>query len=157
MSKVNFKPEGWRTLTPYLIIKGAAEAIEYYKKIFGATEVMRMGGAAPGEPIGHAELKIGDSILMLADEFPQMGARSPVTIGGSAVQIFMYVEDVDAVFKRAVDAGAKPLRQPKDEFWGDRYGQLADPFGHLWSIATHVEDVSPEEAGRRAAALFGKK
>ena len=141
-------PEGYHSITPYLIIKGATAAIDYYKKVFGATERMRMDG--PAGTIGHAELMIGDSTVMLADEFPDMGHRSPKSIGGTPVSLVLYLDDVDAVFKRAVDAGARSVRPVENQFYGDRMGTLEDPFGHMWSIATHVEDVSPEEMKRRA-------
>lgn len=141
-------PEGYHSVTPYLIIKGAAAAIDYYKKVFGATERMRMDG--PGGTIGHAELVIGNSTIMLADEHPAMGYRSPKTLGGTPVSLVLYVEEVDTVFKRAVDAGAKAQRPVENQFYGDRMGTLEDPFGHVWSVATHVEDVPPEEMGRRA-------
>lgn len=146
---VNPIPEGYRSITPYLVIKGATAAIDYYKKVFGATERMRMD--APGGTIGHAELEIGNSVVMLADEFPQMGHRSPKTLGGTPVSILLYTENVDAVFKRALDAGAKQVRPVENQFYGDRMGTLEDPFGHLWSVATHVEDVAPDEMQRRAA------
>lgn len=149
-SKVKPIPEGYHTATPYLIIKGAADAIEFYKKAFGATELMRMSG--PGGKIGHAEIKIGDSVIMLADEAPEMNARSPQSFGGSPISILLYVEDVDAVFNRAVAAGAKVERPVTDQFYGDRIGGLTDPFGHAWYISTHKEDVSPEEMKKRAAA-----
>jgi PhnB protein len=141
-------PEGYHSVTPYLIIKGASAAIDYYKKVFGATERMRMDG--PGGTIGHAELMIGDSTIMLADEHPEMGHRSPKTLGGTPVSLLLYVEKVDDVFKRAMDAGAKSVRPLENQFYGDRMGTLEDPFGHLWSVATHVEDVPPEEMERRA-------
>jgi PhnB protein len=141
-------PEGYHSITPYLIIKGATAAIDYYKKVFGATERMRMDG--PAGTIGHAELVIGDSTVMLADEFPDMGHRSPKSIGGTPVSLVLYLDDVDAVFKRAVDAGARSVRPVENQFYGDRMGTLEDPFGHMWSIATHVEDVPPEEMKRRA-------
>jgi PhnB protein len=144
-------PEGYHTITPYLVIKGASAAIDYYTKAFGAVETVRM--PAPGGTIGHAELKIGDSMVMLADEQQDMGHRSPKTIGGTAVSLVLYVEDVDAVFKRAVDAGAKTVRPVENQFYGDRMGTLEDPYGHVWSIGTHVEDVSPEEMGRRMAEM----
>lgn len=147
-------PEGYRSLTPYLIVKGAGAAIDYYKKVFGAQERMRM--EAPGGMVGHAELTIGDSLLMLADEFPDMGFRGPRAVGGTPVSLHLYVEGVDQVFKRAVDAGAKALRPVEDQFYGDRMGTLEDPFGHVWSIATHVEDVSPEEMKRRSEAMKQK-
>lgn len=145
-------PEGYRTATPYLIVNGGAEAIEFYKRAFGATEMMRM--ADPHGRVGHAEIKIGDSIIMLADEHPGMGHRSPRSIGGSAVSILLYVEDVDKLFERAVKAGAKSQRPVANQFYGDRAGTLEDPFGHVWTIATHVEDVPPEEMRRRAEAAF---
>ena len=148
MSKVHYIPKGYNAITPYLIIKGAAEAIEYYKKVFGATEVMRMPG--PSGRIGHAELKIGDSNVMLADEFPEMDYRSPVTLGSSPVSMLLYVEDADSTVERAVANGAKILKPVQDQFYGDRMGSIKDPFGHLWSIATHTEDVSPEQMKERA-------
>jgi PhnB protein len=142
-------PDGYHAVTPYLIVDGAARAIEFYKRAFNATERFRLD--MPEGRIGHAEIKIGDSIVMLADEFPEMGAKSPKSIGGSATSILLYVADVDALFKQAVAAGAKELRPVKDQFYGDRSGTLEDPFGHKWSIATHTEDVSPEEMKRRMA------
>jgi PhnB protein len=149
-SKPKPVPDGYHTATPYLIVNGAAQAIEFYKKAFGATELMRM--AQPGGKIGHAEIKIGDSPIMLADESPDVGARSPQSIGGSPVSIMLYVEDVDRIFSQAVEAGAKVKRPVADQFYGDRTGGIEDPFGHLWYIATHKEDVSPEEMRKRAAA-----
>jgi PhnB protein len=149
-SKPKPVPDGYHTATPYLIVKGAAQAIEFYKKAFGATELMRM--PQPGGKIGHAEIKIGDSPIMLADESPDVGARSPQSIGGSPVSIMLYVEDVDRIFSQAVAAGAKVKRPVADQFYGDRTGGIEDPFGHLWYIATHKEDVSPEEMRKRAAA-----
>jgi len=149
-SKPKPVPDGYHTATPYLIVKGAAQAIEFYKKAFGATELMRM--PQPGGKIGHAEIKIGDSPIMLADESPDVGARSPQSIGGSPVSIMLYVEDVDRIFSQAVEAGAKVKRPVADQFYGDRTGGIEDPFGHLWYIATHKEDVSPEEMRKRAAA-----
>lgn len=143
-------PEGYHSVTPYLIIKGAADAIEYYKMAFGATELMRM--PAPGGTIGHAEIKIGDSPIMLADEFPEMGYKSPQTLGGTPVSIMIYVDDVDTVFKQAIAAGGKEQRPVQDQFYGDRTGTLEDPFGHVWHVGTHVEDLSPEEMERRARA-----
>jgi PhnB protein len=148
-------PEGYHTVTPHLIIKGAAGAIEFYKKVFGATEVMRM--AQPDGRLGHAEIMIGGSKILMADEFPEMGARSPLHYGGTPMSILLYFEDVDAVFNRAVAAGSKVLKPIQDQFYGDRTGTLTDPFGHQWTIATHIEDVTPEEAERRVAALHGKK
>ena len=143
-------PDGYHNVTPYLIVNDAAAAIEFYKKAFGATELMRM--PKPNGKIGHAEIRIGDSTIMLADEAPEMGARSPRTFGGSPVSIFLYVDDVDTTFARAVDGGAKVQRPLADQFYGDRTGGVEDPFGHVWYIATHVEDVSPEEMKKRAAA-----
>jgi len=142
-------PDGYHTATPYLIVNDAAQAIEFYKEAFGATELLRM--AKPDGKIGHAEIRIGDSTIMLADEFPEMGARSPQSFGGSPVSIFLYVENVDAVFAQTVAAGAVVERPVADQFYGDRMGGVKDPFGHAWSIATHVEDVSPEEMRKRAA------
>ncbi len=147
-------PDGYRSLTPHLVTKGAAEAIEFYKKAFGATELARM--PMPGEDgqmkIGHAELQIGDSKLFLADEFPSYGSVGPN--GSSPVTIHLYVEDVDATFRQAVDAGAKAAMPPADMFWGDRYGKLVDPFGHHWSIATHKEDPTPDQIQERMAAMM---
>jgi PhnB protein len=145
-------PPGYHTATPYLIVQGAAEALEFYKKAFGAVEKMRVPG--PGGKIMHAEIQIGDSRIMLADEFPGMGARSPQTIGGTSASILLYVQKVDAVFARAIAAGAKTVRDVKDQFYGDRAGTLTDPFGHLWTISTHVEDVPPDEMNRRFEALM---
>ena len=141
-------PEGYRSITPYLVMKGANAAIDYYKQVFGAKERMRMD--APGGTIGHAELEIGDSVVMLADEFPEQGFQGPRSLGGSPVSILLYVQNVDDVFKRAVAAGARELKPVADQFYGDRMGTLEDPFGHVWSVATHVEDVPPEEMARRA-------
>jgi PhnB protein len=145
-------PAGYHTITPYLIIQGAAQALEFYKKAFGATEVMRFPD--PSGKIGHAEIKIGDSVIMLADEYPEMGFRSPQALGGAGVSLLLYVEDVDARFKQALAAGAKEMRPVKDQFYGDRSGTLTDPFGHVWTIATHKEDLSPEELQKRAAAAM---
>ena len=153
-SKVKPIPEGYHTATPYLIIKDAASAIEFYKKAFGATELMRH--ADPGGKIMHAEIKIGNSPIMIASEFPEMGVRSPESLGGSPVSIFLYVEDVDALASQAIVAGAKVLMPVQDQFWGDRYGKLVDPFGHIWDVATHKEDVAPDEVHKRAAAAFGR-
>jgi len=143
-------PEGYHTATPYLIVKGAAEALEFYKKAFGARETMRF--VAPDRRIGHAEIRIGDSPIMLADEHPDMGYRSPQSIGGTPVSILLYVEDVDRWFERAIAAGGKVTRPVANQFYGDRTGTLTDPFGHVWSISTRVEDVSLEEMHRRAKA-----
>jgi len=148
-------PDGYHTATPYLIVNGAAQALEFYKKAFGATEMMRFPG--PGGKIMHAEIKIGDSPIMLADEAPEMGASSPKTIGGTPVSLLLYVEDVDAWASKAVAAGAKVQRPVQDQFYGDRTGTFEDPFGHVWSIATHKEDVSLEEMKKRAASAFQKK
>jgi PhnB protein len=141
-------PEGYHSVTPYLIVDDAAGAIEFYRKVFGASELMRM--PAPDGRVGHAELRIGDSRIMLADEFPDMGARGPRAIGGSPVHLYLYVEDVDAVTGKALAAGAKELRPVKDQFYGDRSGTIEDPVGHVWHISTHKEDVPPDELKRRA-------
>ena len=146
-------PEGYRTVTPYLTLKGAARAIDFYKRAFGAQEVERMMGP-DGESVMHAEVRIGDSVVMLSDEFPQMGSRSPETLGGTTASLFLYVPDVDTAFQRAVDAGAKTIMPPTDMFWGDRFGTLVDPFGHQWSMATHKEDLSPEEIRKRGAVAM---
>ena len=148
-------PDGYHTVTPYLIIKGAAAAIEFYKKVFGAKELFRMPG--PGGKVGHAELQIGDSRIMLADEHPEMGAKSPASFGGSPVGLMLYVEDVDARFNRAVAAGATVKKPLADQFYGDRSGTVSDPFGHQWTIATHKEDLSPEEIDRRMKAMMKKQ
>jgi PhnB protein len=145
-------PEGYHTLTPYLAVDDAAQAIDFYKRAFGAKERVRMD--APGNKIGHAELEIGDALLMLSDPFPQASTRPPGELGGTSVSVFMYVEDVDAVVKQAVDAGATVTMEVEDQFWGDRFGSVTDPFGHLWSVATHVEDVAPEEMAERAKAAM---
>jgi len=141
-------PDGYHSVTPYLIITGAADAIDFYKRAFGATELMRM--PRPDGKIGHAEIRIGDSPLMLAEEHPEMGYRSPKSLGGTGVSLMVYVERVDEVFARAVASGAKELLAVKDQFYGDRSGTLQDPFGHTWTVATHVEDVPPDELSRRA-------
>ena len=145
-------PDGYHTATPYLIVKGAAQAIEFYKNAFGATELFRM--AAPDGLVGHAEIKIGDSVIMLADENPGMGYRGPRSLGGAAVSTMLYVEDVDDRFSRAVTAGAKVQRPLANQFYGDRSGTVEDPFGHVWTIATHVEDVPPAEMSKRAEAFM---
>jgi PhnB protein len=149
-SNVKPIPEGYHSVTPYLIVKGGAKAIEFYKQAFGATEIFRM--PQPDGKIGHAELKIGNSIIMLADEFPERNIRGPESLGGTPVMIHLYIDDVDTVAKRAVDAGAKEIRPVQNQFYGDRSGMYTDPFGHQWNIATHVEDLSAEEIGKRAAA-----
>jgi PhnB protein len=146
-------PDGYPQVSPYLVVDGAAQAIDFYKQVLGASERMRMGG--PEGRIGHAELQIGDSVVMLADEHPEMGYVGPKQIGGTPVTIGVYVEDVDKTFDTAVKAGAKSLRPVENQFYGDRSGQFEDPFGHRWSISTHVEDVSPEEMAKRAAAMGG--
>ncbi len=143
-------PDGYHSVTPYLIIKGASRAIDFYKTAFGAQEIMRFPG--PNGTIGHAELRIGDSVIMLADE-QQAHFRSPESYGGSPVSLMIYVPDVDKTFKQAVDNGAKEIRAVQDQFYGDRSGNLVDPFGHVWTVATHVEDVSAEEMKRRMEAL----
>ncbi len=145
-------PTGYHSVNPYLIVDQAAAAMEFYKKAFGATELMRMAG--PGGKIMHAEVQIGNSRVMFADEVPQMGALSPKSVGGSSVFIAVYVENVDAVVAAAVAAGAQILRPVQDQFYGDRSGTVLDPFGHKWTIATHKEDVSPEEMDRRMAAMM---
>jgi PhnB protein len=145
-------PEGYNTVTPYLAVDGAAKAIEFYTRVLGATERMRMPG--PDGRVGHAELQIGDSVVMLADEFPDMGARSPKTIGGTPVSIMVYVEKVDDVFKQALESGATSLQPVEDKFYGDRSGMFEDPFGHQWTVSTHVEDVPPDEMAKRAAAFM---
>jgi len=147
MSKVNYIPKGYNTVTPYLVIKGAAKAIDYYKSVFGATVVVRMDG--PDGRVGHAELQIGDSRIMLADENPQMGNRSAESIGGSPVSLYVYLPDCDKVVAKATAEGAKILKPVQDQFYGDRSGFIQDPFGHLWGIATHVEDVSDKEMKER--------
>ncbi len=154
MNKVKKIPDGYHSITPALIVKDGEAAIEFYKKSFGAEERHRMKG--PDGRIAHAELKIGDSIFMLSDEFPQMKCLSPNSIGGSSVAMYVYVEDVDAIFDKAVTAGAKVIDPVKDQFWGDRHGRLEDPSGHLWSIATHKKDLSPEEMKRAAEAAFSE-
>lgn len=147
---VNPIPEGYHSVTPYLIVKGAAKAIDYYKKVFGAIEIMRMPG--PNGSVGHAELKIGDSIIMLADE-QQGNYRSPEGLGGSPVSLMVYVDDVDKTFKQAISSGAKETRALQDQFYGDRSGNLVDPFGHVWTVATHKEDVSEAEMQRRMSQM----
>jgi PhnB protein len=151
---VPYTPAGYHTATPYLVMQGAAAAIEFYKKSFGATEIMRFPG--PDGKIGHAEIKIGDSFIMLADEHLEMDARGPLRIGGTPVGIMLYVPDVDATFNKAIAAGAKVFKAVQDQFYGDRSGTLTDPFGHKWTIATHKEDVSPDEMRKRLEAMMQK-
>ena len=146
-------PDGYHTATPYLIIDGASEAIEFYKNAFGASELMRL--PMPGDKLGHAEIQIGDSRIMIADEFPEMGIRGPKSLGGTAVSICLYVEDVDSAFKQAIAAGGKEQRPVKDQFYGDRMGTLEDPYGHVWTIATHTEDLTHEELMARMQAQHG--
>jgi PhnB protein len=153
-TKVKAIPEGYHSITPALIVKNGTKAIEFYKQAFGATERYRMDG--PNGKIGHAELKIGDSIIMLTDEFPEMKCLSPQSIGGSPVSMFLYVEDVDTIFNKAVSAGSRVLDPVKDQFWGDRLGRLEDPFGHVWSISTHKEDLSPAELKKAAESAFAE-
>jgi PhnB protein len=151
MADVKPIPDNYPRLTPYLAVDGASDAIDFYSKVFGAKERMRLGG--PDGKVGHAELAIGDGLIMLADEHPEFGNVGPKSIGGSPVTISMYVEDVDDTFKKALDAGAKSLRDPENQFYGDRSGQFEDPFGHKWSVATRVEELSSEEIGKRAAGV----
>ena len=146
-------PEGYHSVTPYLAVDDASAAIEFYKRAFGATERMRM--PAPNGKIAHAEIEIGDSLIMMSDPFPQSTIRPPTERGGPTTSLFLYVEDVDAVVRKAVDAGATLASPVQDQFWGDRWGTVTDPFGHHWQIATHVEDVPPEEMERRAAEAMG--
>ena len=152
-AKVRPIPDGYHAITPYLVVKGAARAIDFYKKVFGAREKFRMEG--PGGTIAHAELEIGDSVIMLADENPQHGALSPGTVGGTPVSIMLYVEDVDRIAEKLAKAGAKTLRPVQDMFYGDRSGGFEDPFGHRWHVSTHIEDVTPEEIERRMAKMKG--
>ena len=147
-------PEGYSTLTPHLVVNDAAKAIEFYKKAFGAEEIARMPG--PSGKIMHAEIRVGNSRVMLNDEFPDMGARGPKSIGGTAVTLHLYVENVDKSWEKAVGAGATVAMPLADMFWGDRYGTLKDPFGHSWSLATHKEDLSTEEMAKRGAAAMAK-
>lgn len=149
--KVKPIPDGYHTATPYLVVKGAAKAIEFYKNAFGATELMRMAG--PDGGIMHAELKMGDSIIMMSEENPQLGTRSPESLGGSPMSLYLYVEDCDKVLNQAVGAGATATMSVKDQFYGDRSGAVKDPFGHSWHIATHKEDVSMDEIRRRMARM----
>ena len=146
-------PDGYPRVSAYLIIDGASDAIDFYTDVFGASERMRMGD--PSGKVGHAELAVGDSVIMLADEYPEMDAVGPKTVGGTPVSMSVYVENVDATFDRAVKAGAKALRPVEDQFYGDRSGQFLDPFGHKWSVASHIEDVPPDEMAKRAAEAMG--
>ncbi len=145
-------PDGYHTATPYLIIQGAARALDFYKKAFGATELFRMAG--PDGKIGHAELRIGDSPIMVADEVPKMGYRSPQSLGGTPVSLMLYVSDVDKVFNQAVAAGGTVERPVQNQFYGDRSGTLKDPFGHIWTISTHIEDVPPAELQKRSESFM---
>jgi PhnB protein len=145
-------PDGYHSVTPYLIVKDAAGAIEFYKQAFDGTEIMRLEG--PGGTIAHAEIRIGDSPVMLAGEHPQMGALSPDSIGGSPVSMCIYTEDVDTLFRQALDAGGEEIRPVQDQFYGDRSGTLKDPFGHQWTLATHIEDVSNEELQGRMERMM---
>ena len=147
-------PKGFHSVTPSLVVRGAAQAIDFYKKALGAQELMRMAG--PDGKIGHAELKIGDSIIFLTDESPQMGTKSPQTLGGSAGSLYLYVEDVDSAFRRAVDAGGKTTMPVSDMFWGDRFGSFVDPFGHSWGLSTHTQDLSEPEIEKRAADFYAQ-
>jgi PhnB protein len=151
--KVKPIPDGYHVITPYLIVRGGVAALEFYQRALGATELCRMDMG--GGKVGHAEMRIGDSIVMLADEHPEMGYKSPQAYGGTPVSLVLYVEDVDALVQQAVDAGAKVTRPVQDQFYGDRSGTVVDPFGHVWTIATHKEDLTPEEIGKRAAAQHG--
>jgi len=150
-TNVDYVPQGYHTVIPYLIVKGAAHALEYYQQVFGAQEVMRMPG--PNGIIMHAEIKINGSTVMLADEMPGMDFKSPQSIGGSPVGLVVYVEDVDACVARAAGKGARVLKEVQDQFYGDRSGTILDPFGHQWTVATHIEDVTPEEMQRRMAQM----
>jgi PhnB protein len=149
--KVKPIPDGYHTLTPYLGIRGSAKALDFYKKAFGAEELFRIPGPTP-DSVGHAEIRIGDSIVMLSEEMPQMGMKGPQSLGGTPVTLVLYVKDVDASVKQAVAAGATIVRPVQNQFYGDRSGVLSDPFGHMWCVSTHVEDVPPDELARRAAA-----
>jgi PhnB protein len=151
--KVKPIPDGHHTVTPYLAIKNAAKALEFYETAFGAA--VRYKLLMPDGRVGHAEIELGDSVIMLADEFPEYGGKAPQTLGGSPVSIHLYVEDVDAFVKRALAAGARERKPVEDQFYGDRSGQLEDPFGHLWWVATHKEDVAPQELDKRVRAMFG--
>ena len=147
-------PDGYHSLTSYLIVDGAAAALDFYKKAFGAEEVCRMPG--PGGKVMHAEMKVGDSIIMVGEEALDRGAKSPQTLGGSGVTLMVYLPNVDQAFDKAIKAGCTAKMPPSDMFWGDRYGQLTDPYGHCWALATHIEDVAPQEMEKRMAAMFAK-
>ena len=147
-------PEGYHTVSPYIAVEDAERAIEFYSRALGAKEVVRMDG--PDGKIAHAELMIGDSHVMLSDPFPQASTRPPHELGGTSASMFVYVEDVDAVVKQAVEAGASLTMEVADQFWGDRFGAITDPFGHVWSVATHIEDVTPEEAAERGRAAMAE-
>jgi len=153
-SKVKPIPAGHHTVAPYLAIKNAVSALEFYKKAFGAIETYKL--IVPDGRLGHAEIRLGNSLIMLSDEFPECGGKAPESLGGSPVSIHLYVEDVDAFVKKAVAAGARELKPVADQFYGDRSGQLQDPYGHLWWVATHKEDVAPEEMQKRVQALFAR-
>jgi len=153
MAKVKAVPEGFNTVSPTLIVPNCVEAIALYKKAFGAEEIARMPGP-DGKSTMHAEMRLGNSTVMMSDESPQWGTKSPKALGGTPVSLHLYVEDADAIFKRAVSAGCTVTMPISDAFWGDRYGKVKDPFGHEWGIGTHKEDLSPEEMGKRAQAAF---
>ncbi len=148
-------PQGYHSVTPYLTVNDATKALDFYKRAFGAHEIMRMD--APNGKIGHAEIKIGDSIIMIADEMPGSGNKAPQTLGGSSAGLFLYVEDADAVFQKAVQAGSQVVAPLADMFWGDRFGTVKDPFGHSWSVATHKEDVAPAEMSKRMKEAMSKR
>jgi PhnB protein len=154
MGTVRPIPEGYHTVTPYLYVRGATAAIDFYRNVFGAAEIVRMAG--PDGRIMHAELKIGDSVVMLGDENLQVGMLSPQTVGGFSTGLHVYVENSDAVVKKMVDSGGKVLRPIKNQFYGDRSASVLDPFGHMWSVATHIEDVSPEEMKKRMTAAMSQ-
>lgn len=154
-TKVNPIPSGYHTATPYLTLNDCARAIDFYKRAFGAQEIMRMDG--PGGKVGHAEIRIGDSVVMLSDEMPGAGGRAPKSLGGTTGGIFLYVNDVDSAYKQAVDAGANADMPPANMFWGDRFGRLTDPFGHAWMMATHKEDVAPAEMKKRMQEEMEKR
>jgi PhnB protein len=153
-TKAKAIPEGYHTVTPHLVVRGGTKALEFYNKAFGAET--RGVFAGPGGKIMHAEMKIGDSIIMLSDEAPEMGSKGPQSLGGCPGGVFLYVENVDAAFKRATDAGATANMPPQDMFWGDRFSKVTDPFGHLWAMATHIEDVTPEEMKKRGEAFMAQ-